>query len=212
MPSTIPEFTESKIAGLPVVECLFTRASDATTLSLHIRTSDGGWSMLKLPSAELAAAIQRGLSDPHSETQAYRVEGETGLSIRTWRPNRNAASALPRGLETINWRGDKRKRKPADYAYSPDDRQNRLNTFLAGWIDQLNRPGSFAQDVTWKNLGRVYASILGDLPVQSRRDIYALLLRQFVHGPQTRHWSDADREIALRHFPLIGVEPSHPER
>ncbi len=86
---SVPILEVSEDVGLPVVECLFTRASDSVTMGLHVRTSNGYWFALQYPSAELAAAIQRGVSDPHTQVRAYHLSGQDGVGIiiRCFRPS-----------------------------------------------------------------------------------------------------------------------------
>jgi hypothetical protein len=82
MNQAIPELEVSEDAGLPVVECLFSRASDSKTMSLFVRTSSGTWLRLDNPSSELAGAIQRGVSDPKTQVRAYTVGQAVGVSVR----------------------------------------------------------------------------------------------------------------------------------
>lgn len=71
-------------AGDLIEECLFQRASDGVTLSLHVRTSSG-WLMLDRPTEALAGQIQQALADPKAEARAYRVANAVGVIIRTRR-------------------------------------------------------------------------------------------------------------------------------
>lgn len=82
-----PQLEATEDVGFPVVECLFTRASDSTTVSLYVRTVDGNWLMLNNPSPELAAVIQRGVSDPNTQVRAYRVGNEVGVIVRCFQPS-----------------------------------------------------------------------------------------------------------------------------
>jgi hypothetical protein len=71
-------------AGEQVLECLFQRASDATTLSLSVRTS-GGWLLVERPTEALAGLVVQSLASPEAEVRAYRVGPAVGLIVRSRR-------------------------------------------------------------------------------------------------------------------------------
>ena len=52
--------------------------------------------------------------------------------------------------------------------------------------------------VSWVALGAVYAEILDEVPVDQRKQVYRLLLSQFLKSNIVKHWSDAERQEALR--------------
>jgi hypothetical protein len=73
---------------------------------------------------------------------------------------------------------------------------------LGGWTLFLNQGGSdHLKEVTWVGLGMVYASILGDISLDRRKDIYRLLLGQYLSSEKVKHWTEEQREEALR---LVG--------
>lgn len=115
-------------------------------------------------------------------------------------------------LTCLNWRHDSRTRVPEYYTSPPNDTRNRLNTFLAGWNQQLTKPGKVAKSVTWKNLGRAYASVLGSIPVRQRTALYTILLYQYVNSPRTAKWSPAERNLALSYFPPRADDTNGKER
>ena len=81
-----PELREEAAsdAGEPVLECLFQRASDATTLSLHVRTASG-WLIVDRPTEALAGQLQQALGSAGSEARAYRAGPAVGLIVRASR-------------------------------------------------------------------------------------------------------------------------------
>ena len=82
---TEPELREvAWDAGESVVECLFQRASDAATLSLHVRTA-GGWLLIQSPTEALAGQVQQAIASVGAEVRAYRVGAAVGLLIRARR-------------------------------------------------------------------------------------------------------------------------------
>ncbi len=103
-------------------------------------------------------------------------------------------------LEEIQWGRDVRKKKPDAYIAPIDCPSNRINFFLKGWEDFLCDRMKPAKTITWRNLGRIYASILGDIPLQRRRKIYSVLLAQFVFSPSLKSWSKEDRAKAMSFF------------
>jgi superfamily II DNA/RNA helicase len=81
---TEPELLETNgDFGEPILECLYQRASDSTTISLHVRT-DFGWLLVLRPTEALATQIQLALSTG-AEALAYRVDSEVGIIIRVFR-------------------------------------------------------------------------------------------------------------------------------
>ena len=86
VPVADPELREAAAweAGEPVLECLFQRASDAATLSLHVRTA-GGWLLVDRPTEALAGQLQQALGSAGSDARAYRVGSAVGLIVRARR-------------------------------------------------------------------------------------------------------------------------------
>ncbi len=103
-------------------------------------------------------------------------------------------------LEEIKWNRDIRKKKPDAYTSPIECPSNRINFFLKGWQDFLCARIEPAKTITWRNLGRIYASILGDIPLQKRRRIYSVLLAQFVFSPALKAWSNEERAKAMSFF------------
>lgn len=71
-------------AGQPVIECLFQRAADGVTLSLHVRTA-GGWLPVDRPTEGLAGQLLQALGAAGAEARAYRVGSAVGLIVRARR-------------------------------------------------------------------------------------------------------------------------------
>jgi len=103
-------------------------------------------------------------------------------------------------LPPINWNSDNRFNKSEFYIAPLDDPDNRVNHFLGGWQDYLANPESMVSKLNWKNLGRIFASILGDIPEEQRRNLYAILLALYLKKPRKVDWSDEDRQQALEYF------------
>lgn len=100
----------------------------------------------------------------------------------------------------LDWSNDERNSNTSKYLVDPNkSRQNRLNVFLEGWKMKLkgthNKKG---KDITWRGLGAVCAGILGDIPVEQRKQIYQLLLGQFLASNKVKHWTDDERREAMR--------------
>ena len=63
----------------------------------------------------------------------------------------------------------------------------------------MNNGSSGSLDgVRWVGLGMWCASILGDIPEGQRKDIYRILLGQYVGSNRVKHWKAEDREKVLR--------------
>jgi hypothetical protein len=109
-------------------------------------------------------------------------------------------------LSQLNWGVDGRLKKPDYYTCSPDVGKNRVNYFLTGWQSYLNDPDaetailSEQSKITWPNLGRLLASVLGNISVERRRAIYGILLHQYAYSPRTSEWTDEERSMALSYF------------
>jgi hypothetical protein len=98
----------------------------------------------------------------------------------------------------INWSNDERNTDVNKYLVDPDsDDESRRKAFLGGWTRDLNQ-GSSLNSVRWVGLGMVYASILRDIPEQQKREIYRLLLSQYITSERVRHWTDEQRRQVLQ--------------
>lgn len=121
--------------------------------------------------------------DPHEEC-LKRLEKETRRKGR---------------MIDIDWTNDERNTDPSKYSIKPDSNEGRRKAFLGGWTRFISNAGSTTLDrVTWVGLGMVYASILGDMPLDQRKDIYRLLLSQYLSSDRVGHWTVEQREEALR--------------
>jgi hypothetical protein len=70
---------------------------------------------------------------------------------------------------------------------------------LGGWTRFLDQGGSnHLEEVTWVGLGMVYASVLGDISLDRKKDIYRLLLGQYLSTEKVSHWTRDEREEALQ--------------
>jgi hypothetical protein len=100
----------------------------------------------------------------------------------------------------IDWSNDERSMDVNKYLVDPDsDKESRRKAFLGGWTRYLNNGSSDSLDgVTWVGLGMVWASVLEDIPLDQREGIYRLLLGQYVWSNRVKHWTDEEREEALR--------------
>jgi hypothetical protein len=99
----------------------------------------------------------------------------------------------------INWNQDDRNTDVNKYLVNPNsDKRSRLRAFRTGWANFLKKKNNNTLDkVTWNGLGRVYASILGDIPLDQRKNLYWLLLSQFVTSDKVKHWTDEQRQETL---------------
>ena len=99
----------------------------------------------------------------------------------------------------INWGQDDRNIDVNKYLVDPlSDNQSRRKAFLRGWTIFLSQGGSdYLDRVSWEGLGMVYASILGDVALNQRKDLYRLLLHQFTVSDRVSHWSDEQRREVL---------------
>jgi len=100
----------------------------------------------------------------------------------------------------MNWNNDERNTSLSKYLVDPkSDSQSRRKAFLGGWTRYLNNKSSDSlHAVSWVGLGMWCASILGDIPEERRKDIYHILLAQYVDSDRLKHWTDEQREEALR--------------
>ncbi len=99
----------------------------------------------------------------------------------------------------INWGNDGRNTDANKYLVDPDSSEGRRKAFLGGWTRFLNQGGSdYLEEVTWVGLGMVCASILGDISLDRRKDIYRLLLGQYLSTEKVNHWTEDQRREALR--------------
>lgn len=99
----------------------------------------------------------------------------------------------------MDWGHDERTTDVNKYLVDPDSNEGRRKAFLGGWTRFLNQGGSdYLKDVTWVRLGMVYASILDDISLDRKKDIYRLLLGQYLSMEKVSHWTEDQREQALR--------------
>lgn len=100
----------------------------------------------------------------------------------------------------MNWNIDERNTNVSKYLVDPQsDKESRRKAFLGGWTRYLNNESSDSLDaVSWVGLGMWCASILGDIPEKQRKDIYLILLGQYVGSDRVKHWTDEQREEVLR--------------
>ncbi len=101
----------------------------------------------------------------------------------------------------IDWNNDDRHPEAEKYLVDPhSDNQSRRKAFLGGWTQAGNKEGRVELDqVTWVGLGIASGGILGqDVPEEQRKAIYRLLLDQYLSSDKVRHWTDEQREEALR--------------
>ncbi len=100
----------------------------------------------------------------------------------------------------INWSNDERSTDVNKYLVDPySDNESRRKAFLGGWNRFLNNESSGSLDgVRWVGLGMWCASILGDIPEDQRKDIYRILLSQYVGSDRVEHWKTEDRERVLQ--------------
>lgn len=89
----------------------------------------------------------------------------------------------------LNWKNEDRSRDPEDYLT-----RGRCRPFLAGWTLYLRRPNV----VHWEGLGMVFASVLGAIPVEDQKQLYRLLLRQYLATDRVKHWTDEQRKQILQ--------------
>jgi hypothetical protein len=103
-------------------------------------------------------------------------------------------------LIEIDWEKDVRNAEADQYLFGPSSREKgRRTAFLRGWSDFVNNPrDTHLTEVTWDGLGMVYASILGDIPIDQRKAIYRLLLGQYLSTKKVEGWTGEEREEALR--------------
>jgi hypothetical protein len=100
----------------------------------------------------------------------------------------------------IDWSNDGRSVHPDDYLVDPDkDNKSRLKAFIGGWTRGANKDSETVLDgVRWVGLGMAYGSILGDIGLDQRREVYRLLLGQYLTTERVRHWRADQRKEALR--------------
>jgi hypothetical protein len=92
-------------------------------------------------------------------------------------------------IETA-WTNDERNTDAHTYLVDPDsDKESRRRAFLGGWTRYLNNESSDTLDgITWVGLGMVWASVLGDIPLERRKEVYRLLLGQYL-AIKIAHWA-----------------------
>jgi hypothetical protein len=95
----------------------------------------------------------------------------------------------------INWSNDERNTDVNKYLVDPEsDNESRRKAFLGGWTRHLNQASSDnLNGVRWVGLGMVYASILRDIPEEQKKEIYRLLLSQYITSDKVQHWTDEQR-------------------
>ena len=99
----------------------------------------------------------------------------------------------------VDWKNDGRNTDVNKYLVVPDSNEGRRKAFLGGWTRFLNQGGSdHLKEVTWVGLGMVYASVLGEIPLDRKKDIYRLLLGQYLSTEKVSHWTEDERAEALR--------------
>jgi hypothetical protein len=98
----------------------------------------------------------------------------------------------------LDWLNDERTADPADYLIPWNALKSRRRAFLAGWTWYLEEGAHRDDRVAWYAVGAFYASILGDIPEEQRRELYYGALAQFVTSERCREWSDEERQDALR--------------
>lgn len=100
----------------------------------------------------------------------------------------------------IDWSQDDRSTDAAKYLVDINlDFESRRRAFLGGWTRYLSESGGHSETrVTWEKLGMVYASVLGDIPVEQRKQLYSLALGQYVCSQRAAHWTDRQRRDAMR--------------
>jgi len=100
----------------------------------------------------------------------------------------------------INWSNDERNTDVNKYLVSPDsDNESRRNAFLGGWTRYLNQgTSSNLNGVRWVGLGMVYASILRDIPEAQKKEIYRMLLSQYITSERVQHWTDEQRRQVMQ--------------
>ena len=100
----------------------------------------------------------------------------------------------------VNWNADERNPNVGKYLVDPNsDNQSRRKAFLGGWTRYLNNPTSDNLDaISWVGLGMWSASILDDIPEDRRKEIYRVLLGQYIGCDRVKHWTDEQRNEALQ--------------
>ncbi len=100
----------------------------------------------------------------------------------------------------VDWSNDERSTDAHKYLVDPNsDKESRRRAFLGGWTRYLNNESSDTLDgVTWVGLGMAWASVLGDITMDRRKGIYRLLLSQYLSSERVKHWTNEQREGALR--------------
>jgi hypothetical protein len=99
----------------------------------------------------------------------------------------------------IDWRNERRSPKANKYLVDINGRESRRRAFLGGWNYYLkNKPTERLTTVSWRRLGMLYASVLGNIAEDERKQLYCLLLTQYMVSDRVKHWTDEQREVALR--------------
>ena len=103
-------------------------------------------------------------------------------------------------ITNIDWAKDSRSNSTDYYLSAPETTNNKFQTFRRGWQAQLTSNVEPAKTITWNALGQCYASILGDATISIQIQIYLLLLKQFVHSPRCKNWTDDECTAAIATF------------
>jgi short-subunit dehydrogenase len=100
----------------------------------------------------------------------------------------------------INWSNDERNTDVNKYLVDPDnDNESRRKAFLGGWTRHLNQESSSnLNSVRWVGLGMVYASILRDIQEEQKKEIYRLLLSQYITSERVQHWTAEQRRQVMQ--------------
>jgi hypothetical protein len=100
----------------------------------------------------------------------------------------------------INWNNDERNTDVNKYLVDPDsDNESRRKAFLGGWTRYLNQRSSSNLDgIRWVGLGMVYASILEAIPEEQKKEIYRLLLSQYITSDRVQHWTEEQRRQVMQ--------------
>jgi hypothetical protein len=95
----------------------------------------------------------------------------------------------------INWNHDDRNTDADEYMTN-----ERRRAFLVRWSIYLKTGSNTTrlEKVHWGGLGLVFASILGNIPAKKRKELYLLLLTQYLASDRVKHWTDEERKEALR--------------
>jgi hypothetical protein len=99
----------------------------------------------------------------------------------------------------IDWQNERRNPNANKYLVDPNGRESRRVAFLSGWKHYLKkRPTERFTTVSWRRLGMLYASVLGNIAEDERKQLYRLLLSQYLSTDRVKHWTDEQRQGAMR--------------